>query len=65
MFHDETKNLKEISFPMKFNSALNKFEMELPILKRGKKINVDIGWRFVLILLTIVSLFTILLKMIF
>ena len=44
------------SLPMEFNIALQKYEPKLKIIKKGKKIN-NFGWKLILILLGIMSMF--------
>ena len=40
----KNKKIKEFKLPVKFNPGLQKFELELPTRKIGKKTKVKINW---------------------
>lgn len=42
---------------MKFNIALQKFEPELPIKRKGKKVKIKLGWELIVIILGLMLMF--------
>ena len=49
--------VKNISLPMKFNAGLEKFEPELPIIKKGKKVEIKFSWELIVIIFGLIFIF--------
>ena len=42
---------------MKFNAGLEKFEPELPITKKGKKVEIKFSWELIVIIFGLIFIF--------
>ena len=49
--------VKDIFLPMKFNAGLKKFEPELPITKKGKKVEIKFSWELIVIIFGLIFIF--------
>lgn len=47
---------KEIKLPMKFDAGKQKYEPELPVIKKGKKVKFKDFWMLILMILIAVAL---------
>lgn len=55
--------MKEMKLPMKFNPGLEKYEPELPFLKKSKKLKVKVEWiPIVLAIIAIVAFIILMMK---